>query len=159
MRAHPVPSNTHTAKVGPAAISTTDRLTICGETSIVNHMVVLQTEPGPAGMDAVFHALASQARRDMLARLAGGELTVGQLAAPLTMSLAAASKHVQVLERAGLVRRRVSGRQHVCRLDPAPLAAASAWLRFCQQFWDERLDARQAVLDSDPVEDDDEPGR
>jgi DNA-binding transcriptional ArsR family regulator len=104
-------------------------------------------------MDAVFHALASQARREMLGRLAGGELTVGQLAAPLTMSLAAASKHVQVLERAGLVRRRVTGRQHVCRLDPAPLAAASGWLRFYEQFWDERLDALQALLDSDPAED------
>jgi DNA-binding transcriptional ArsR family regulator len=120
----------------------------------VNHMVELQTEAGPAGMDAVFHALASQARRDMLGRLAGGELTVGQLAAPLTMSLAAASKHVQVLERAGLVRRRVTGRQHVCRLDPAPLAAASAWLRFYEHFWDERLGALQALLDSNSAEDD-----
>ena len=109
-------------------------------------------------MDTVFHALASQARRDMLARLADGELTVGQLAAPLTMSLAAASKHVHVLERAGLVRRRVSGRQHMCRLDPAPLAAASAWLRFYEHFWDERLNALQAILDPDPAKDDtDEP--
>ncbi len=109
-------------------------------------------------MDAVFHALASQPRRAMLGRLAAGELTVGQLAAPLAMSLAAASKHVQVLERAGLVRRRVTGRQHVCRLDPAPLASASAWLRFYEPFWDERLDALQALLDSDPTEDDtDEP--
>ena len=66
-----------------------------------NHMVVVQTETGPARMDAVFHALASKPCRDMLARLADGELTVGQLAAPLTMSLAAASKHVQVLERGG----------------------------------------------------------
>ena len=66
MRTHPVPSNTHTAKVGPAAKSATNRLTICGAAGIVNHMVVLQTEPGPAGMDAVFHALASQPRRDML---------------------------------------------------------------------------------------------
>jgi DNA-binding transcriptional ArsR family regulator len=129
-------------------------LTICGEASIVNHMVALQAETGQAGMDAVFHALASQPRRDMLGRLAGGELTVGQLAAPLTMSLAAASKHVQVLERAGLVRRRVTGRQHVCRLDPAPLAAASAWLRFYEQFWEERLDSLQALLDADPAEDD-----
>jgi DNA-binding transcriptional ArsR family regulator len=117
-------------------------------------MVELQAEAGPAGMDAVFHALASQPRRDMLARLADGELTVGQLAAPLTMSLAAASKHVQVLERAGLVRRRVSGRQHVCRLDPAPLAAASGWLHFYEQFWEERLDALQALLDSDAAKDD-----
>lgn len=116
-------------------------------------MVELQAETGPAGMDAVFHALASQARRDMLGRLAGGELTVGQLAAPLAMSLAAASKHVQVLERAGLVCRRVTGRQHVCRLDPAPLASASGWLRFYEHFWNERLDALRALLGPDPEKD------
>ena len=102
-------------------------------------------------MDVVFHALASQARREMLGRLAGGELTVGQLAAPLAMSLAAASKHLQVLERAGLVRHRVAGRQHVCRLDPAPLASAFAWLRFYERFWNERLDALQALLGPDPA--------
>ena len=113
-------------------------------------MVELQAEAGAAGMDAVFHALASPARRDMLGRLAGGQLTVGQLAAPLTMSLAAASKHVQVLERAGLVRRTVTGRQHVCRLDPVPLASAFTWLRFYEHFWNERLDALQALLDPDP---------
>jgi DNA-binding transcriptional ArsR family regulator len=112
-------------------------------------MVECQAEVNQAAMDVVFHALASQARRDMLGRLAGGELTVGQLAAPLTMSLAAASKHVQVLERAGLVRRRVAGRQHVCSLDPAPLASASAWLRFYEHFWNERLDALQELLDHD----------
>ncbi len=100
-------------------------------------------------MDAVFHALASKARRDMLGRLAGRELTVGQLAAPLAMSLAAASKHVQVLERAGLLHRRVSGRQHVCRLEPAPLAPAFDWLRFYEGFWSERLDAMQAMFGDD----------
>jgi DNA-binding transcriptional ArsR family regulator len=107
-------------------------------------------------MDAVFHALASQARREMLGRLAAGELTVGQLAAPLAMSLAAASKHVQVLERAGLVRHRVAGRQHVCRLDPAPLASAFAWLRFYERFWNERLDALQALLGPDRAKEKDE---
>jgi DNA-binding transcriptional ArsR family regulator len=116
-------------------------------------MVELQAEMNPAGMDAVFHALASPARRDMLGRLAGEELTVGQLAAPLAMSLAAASKHVQVLERAGLVRRRVTGRQHICRLDPAPLASAFTWLRFYEHFWNERLDALQALLDPDSAKD------
>jgi DNA-binding transcriptional ArsR family regulator len=92
-------------------------------------------------MDAVFHALAHGARRDMLGRLAAGELTVGELAEPLEMSLAAASKHVKVLERAGLVRRTVTGRRHVCRLEPGPLASASAWLRFYERDWGERLDA------------------
>ncbi len=116
-------------------------------------MVELQAQRDPNEIDAVFHALASQARRDMLGRLAGAELTVGQLAAPLAMSLAAASKHVQVLERAGLVRRTVTGRQHFCRLDPAPLASPFAWLRFYERFWNERLDSLQALLDSDTAKD------
>jgi DNA-binding transcriptional ArsR family regulator len=101
------------------------------------------------GMNGVFHALASDARRAMLRRLAGGDLTVGQLAAPLAMSLAAASKHIQVLERAGLVRRTVDGRRHICRLEPAPLAAAHHWLGFYQDFWAERLDTLQAMFQAE----------
>lgn len=101
------------------------------------------------GIDAVFHALANGTRRGMLGRLAAGELTVGELAAPLDMSLAAASKHVQVLERAGMVHRTVRGRQHVCRLDPAPLASAFAWLRFYERFWSDRLDAREPLFTVD----------
>ncbi len=97
-------------------------------------------------MDAVFHALAHTARRDMVCRLAEGELTVGELAEPLTMSLAAASKHVQVLERAGLVRRTVDGRRHVCRLEASPLASASEWLRFYERFWEDRLDGIESLL-------------
>jgi DNA-binding transcriptional ArsR family regulator len=110
-----------------------------------NHMVEDQTQ-----LDGAFHALAHPARRDMLARLAaGGALTVGELAAPVEMSLAAASKHVQVLERAGLVRRKVDGRRHVCRLDPAPLESASGWLRFHERFWNERLDDLQALVEQE----------
>lgn len=100
-------------------------------------------------MDAVFHALAHDARRTMLRRLAHGELTVGELAEPLDMSLAAASKHVQVLERAGLVRRTVTGRRHVCRLEVGPLKSASAWLDFYGRYWDERLDALEALFDTE----------
>ena len=100
-------------------------------------------------MDAVFHALASQARRDMLARLSDGPLTVGQLAAPLEMSLAAAAKHVQVLERAGVLRRTIDGRRHICRLEPGPLASAQAWLAFYQQHWNERLDALETLFRTD----------
>lgn len=79
-------------------------------------------------LDAVFQALAHPVRRGMLARLAAGELTVGELAAPLAMSLAAASKHLDVLERAGLVHRAAHGRTRKCRLDRGPLARAAAWL-------------------------------
>jgi DNA-binding transcriptional ArsR family regulator len=97
-------------------------------------------------MDAVFHALASQARRDMLSRLDAGPLTVGQLAEPLAMSLAAAAKHVQVLERAGLIHRTIEGRRHICRLEPGPLASAQAWLAFYQHHWRERLDALEDLF-------------
>jgi DNA-binding transcriptional ArsR family regulator len=106
-----------------------------------------------AAMNDVFHALAQDARRAMLARLASDDLTVGQLAEPFSMSLEAASKHIRVLERAGLVRRTVEGRRHVCRLEARPLASAArplasaaAWLRFYERFWTERLDALEDLL-------------
>jgi DNA-binding transcriptional ArsR family regulator len=82
----------------------------------------------------------------MLRSLAEGDRNLGELAAPFDMSLAAASKHVKVLERAGLVRRLVKGRTHICRLEPAPLAAADDWLRFYEQFWNRKLDALDALL-------------
>jgi DNA-binding transcriptional ArsR family regulator len=106
---------------------------------------------GSAEMDTVFHALAHGARREMVGRLADRELTVGELAEPLAMSLAAASKHIKVLERAGLVQRTVDGRRHVCRLDPSPLASASSWLRFYERHWSERLDALDAIFRADPT--------
>ncbi len=97
-------------------------------------------------LDAIFHALAHDARRTMLSRLAERPLTVGELAAPLAMSLAAASKHVKVLERAGLVLRTVEGRRHSCRLDADPLASASTWLQFYERHWHERLDALEGLF-------------
>ncbi|MFI9718972.1 ArsR/SmtB family transcription factor [Streptomyces sp. NPDC052396] len=107
-------------------------------------------------LDVVFHALAHDARREMLHRLAAGDLTVGELAAPLQMSLAAASKHLKVLEQAGLVRRTVTGRRHVCRLKPEPLSGAVAWLRFYEHFWDERLNALQDAVERANAFDDEE---
>jgi DNA-binding transcriptional ArsR family regulator len=97
-------------------------------------------------LDRVFHALTDPTRRDMLRSLAVSERTVSELAEPFRMSLAAASKHVKTLERAGLVRRTVQGRTHFCRLDPKPLAGATEWLRFYERFWNERLDALEALL-------------
>lgn len=97
-------------------------------------------------LDSVFQALTDATRRAMLRSLAEGERNIGELAAPFDMSLAAASKHVKVLERAGLVRRVVKGRTHICRLEPGPLAEADAWLRFYEQFWNRRLDALDALL-------------
>ena len=75
-----------------------------------------------------------------------GERNIGELAAPCKMSFAAASKHVRVLESAGLVRRRVEGRRHICRIEAAPLAAAEKWLRYYDRFWNKRLDALEALL-------------
>lgn len=97
-------------------------------------------------LDLVFQALTDATRRAMLRSLTEGERNIGELAAPFDMSLAAASKHVKVLERAGLVRRVVRGRTHICQLEPGPLAAADAWLRFYEQFWANRLDALDALL-------------
>jgi len=105
-------------------------------------------------LDAVFHALAHDARRNMLRRLADRELTVGELAEPLELSLPAASKHLQVLEGAGLVRRTVMGRRHVCRLDPGPLAGADEWLRCYERYWNEQLDALDRIFDDDSADDD-----
>lgn len=100
-----------------------------------------------AQLDAVFHALGDPTRRGLLRRLAdGGPRTVGQLAEPLQMSLAAASKHIKALEAAGLVAREVQGRTHVCRLEAGPLSLASAWLRHYEVFWADRLDRLEALL-------------
>ena len=101
-------------------------------------------------MDLVFHALADGTRRHMLGELARGERTVGQLAEPFAMSLAAASKHIKVLEGAGLIRREIRGRSHVCRLDPGPLASAHDWLAIYQRFWSDRLDALEDLLRMPP---------
>jgi len=97
-------------------------------------------------LDAVFHALGDVTRRRMLRSLADGERSVGELAAPFEMSLAAASKHVKALERAGLVRRRVMGRTHVCSLEAQPLEGAHDWISFYQRFWSGRLDVLEGLL-------------
>jgi len=94
----------------------------------------------------IFHALGDATRRQMLRELAQGERTVGQLARPFDISLAAASKHIKALENAGLIRREVRGRSHFCRLDPGPLEAAHEWLSFYERFWTSRLDALDRLL-------------
>jgi DNA-binding transcriptional ArsR family regulator len=110
--------------------------------SIFNHMVELQAPQ----MNTVFHALGDATRRHMLRDLAGGERTVSQLAQPFAISLAAASKHIKVLENARLIRREVRGRTHLCRLDPGPLASAHEWLSFYERFWTSRLDVLEQLL-------------
>jgi DNA-binding transcriptional ArsR family regulator len=100
-------------------------------------------------LDTVFHALGDATRRRMLRQLADGERTVGQLAEPYAMSLAAASKHIKALEHAGLISREVRGRTHVCRLEAGPLASADQWLRHYERFWSERLDILDRLLRDD----------
>lgn len=90
-------------------------------------------------LDIIFHALGDATRRKMLRDLAEGERSVTELAKPFAMSLAAASKHVKVLETAGLIRREIRWRTHVCRLEPGPLARAQNWLGFYERFWTDRL--------------------
>ncbi len=102
-------------------------------------------------LSPIFHALSDLTRRRMLLTLASGERTVSQLAEPFAMSLAAASKHIKVLEGAGLIQREVRGRAHVCRLDPGPLASAHEWLTFYERFWTARLDILDRLLrEEDP---------
>ncbi|MEU6587439.1 metalloregulator ArsR/SmtB family transcription factor [Nocardia sp. NPDC046763] len=91
-------------------------------------------------LDSVFAALSDATRRAILARLAEGEATVGELAEPFAMSLPAVSKHLKVLERAGLITRSRDAQWRPCRLQPAPLAAATDWLERYRGFWGDRLD-------------------
>jgi DNA-binding transcriptional ArsR family regulator len=104
-------------------------------------------------LDTVFHALADPTRRGMLAQLALGETSIGALAEPYQMSLAGASKHVKVLEEAGLVARRKLGRTHLCSLEAKPLEEAERWLKQWEKFWNVRLDRLEAALKSEKEKD------
>ena len=97
-------------------------------------------------LSPIFHALSDATRRRMLLELASGERTVGQLAEPFAMSLAAASKHIKVLEGAGLISREVRGRAHLFRLEPGPLETAYEWLSFYEGFWTARRDILDRLL-------------
>jgi len=98
------------------------------------------------GIDDVFHALAHPARREILRRIAREEKTIAELAAPFDMSLEAVSKHVQVLERARLLRRTRSGRAQRCTFRPAPLRRAAKVLAELTGLWNRRLDALEGLL-------------
>ena len=100
-------------------------------------------------LDLLFSALSDPTRRAILARLAEGEATVGDLARPFPISLPAISKHLRVLERAGLLERRIEGRMHRCRLQPRPLKDAVDWLAEYRQFWERQLDALEAHLEGE----------
>ena len=101
-------------------------------------------------LNRVFRALGDPTRRALLDRLAAGEATVGHLSRPFDLSFAAVSKHLGVLERAGLVTREARGRERVCRINPAALEDARAWLAFHERFWNQRLEALEALVGTAP---------
>lgn len=106
--------------------------------------MVLDRSPS---LDRVFHALAHPARRAIIRQLANGERNLSALASPLRMTFPAATKHVRVLERARLIRRRVVGREHLCRLHAAPLEDATQWTEQFRKNWETRFQALDALLD------------
>jgi DNA-binding transcriptional ArsR family regulator len=103
-------------------------------------------------LDSTFRALADPTRRGMLANLALGEKSIGELAEPFAMSFAGASKHVKVLEDAGLIARRKQGRTHLISIDAKPLEEAERWMRQWEKFWNKRLDRLEALIERDKKE-------
>jgi DNA-binding transcriptional ArsR family regulator len=98
-------------------------------------------------LDSVFAALSDPTRRAILSQLAEGESTVKQLAEPFEMSLPAISKHLKVLERAGLLAREIDGRVHHCHLEAEPLREAATWIAHYRRFWDGQLDSLARYLE------------
>ncbi len=111
-----------------------------------------QPSAGAELLDATFGALADPTRRAILARLALGEATVTELATPFDVSLPAVSKHLRVLESAGLLRREIDGRVHRCRLAALPMKDAAAWIETYRAFWETQLDALARYLESTVLE-------
>jgi len=97
-------------------------------------------------LDKVFHALSDTTRRAILARLSASDALVTELAEPFAMSLPAISKHLNVLEKAGLLHRHKDGRIRRCELKAGPLEGASDWIKCYQQFWEARLDSLAEYL-------------
>jgi DNA-binding transcriptional ArsR family regulator len=102
----------------------------------------------PKRLDATFAALADPTRRAILGRLASGAASVTELAEPFAMSQPAISKHLKVLERAGLISRSRDAQRRPCKLEPAPLAEATGWLERYREFWEERFTRLDNVLET-----------
>ena len=114
---------------------------------IFNQSVECKTSsPAAFMLDQVYGAIADPTRRAILDALAEGESNVGSLAERFPISLNGVSKHVKVLERAGLIERTVQGREHRLRLNAGPLREAATWLEHYSRFWDARLEALEAFL-------------
>lgn len=97
-------------------------------------------------LNHVFGAVADPTRRAILEKLARKPATVTEIAAPFPVSLNAISKHIRVLERAGLLRREIKGREHLCRIEPQPLQEATLWMEQTRDFWEKRLDALESYV-------------
>jgi DNA-binding transcriptional ArsR family regulator len=108
-------------------------------------------------LDSVFHALGDRTRRALLARLASRPARVTELARPFSMSLPAVSRHIRVLEAAGLIARSVDGRVHQCALAPTPLKSAEAWLSHYRRFWAGNLEALARLVEAEGEGRDSEP--
>lgn len=112
-------------------------------TLIFNQMVEYAQS---AELDRIFSALADPTRRAILRALTRHPATINEIAKPFPVSLNAISKHVMALERAGLLRREIKGREHHCWIEPRPLREAEEWLDYYRQFWEERMDALEAYV-------------
>jgi DNA-binding transcriptional ArsR family regulator len=105
----------------------------------------------PVQLDDTLIALADETRRGILKRLASGEARVTEVAEPFDISLNSVSKHIRLLERAGLVRRRVAGRDHFLSLEPKPFDELTEWMQKTREFWNSRLDLLEAAIRADDV--------
>jgi len=110
-----------------------------------------------SSLDTIFSALSDPTRRAILERLAHGEATVTEIAEPFNMTLPAISKHLHILENAGLITREKEGRVHHLYLAPAPLKTAADWLAEYRQFWDEQFDSLAQYLEATEESGDDQP--
>ncbi len=106
----------------------------------------MATTTGDRQLDSLFTALSDPTRRDIVARLSGGEATVTELAAPYAMSMQAVSQHIRVLERCGLISQGRHRQTRPCRLEPAALEAASSWIEESRRAWSERMDRLETHL-------------
>lgn len=110
------------------------------------HIVNLMVNNNSTQLNHLFSALADPTRRAMLGRLAQKQMTVKELSAPFSISKPAISKHLKILERAGLLRRDVDGRVHHCQLQVGPLRDAADWVSHFEQFWNDKFDALEEFL-------------
>ena len=118
-------------------------------TNLIGSTILNQMVYHFSALDNTFSALSDPTRRAIISQLAYGELPILEIAAPFQMSLPAVSKHIRVLEGAGLVIRRKRGRINYCRLNARPLRDAAKWLVFYQQFWGAKLDSLANFLENE----------